>query len=71
LCIPFARCVREVNLLHYAPDSLLSDRVTESDPASDADGVCAHGSVRDSSGDPPRTFQERIAMERRNGKPQT
>jgi hypothetical protein len=41
-----------------------SDRMTESDAAQEAEGDRTPGSAQNSSLDPPRTFQERIALER-------
>ena len=41
-----------------------SDLVTESDVAPEAEGVRTQGSTQNSSLDPPRTFQERIILER-------
>ena len=41
-----------------------SDPVTESDAAPEAEGVSTQGSMENSSLDPPRTFQERIILER-------
>jgi hypothetical protein len=41
-----------------------SDPVTESDVAPEAESVSTQGSMQNSSLDPPRTFQERIILER-------
>jgi hypothetical protein len=42
-----------------------SDPVTRSDVEPEAEGVRTHGSMQNLSVDPPRTFQERIILERR------